>query len=245
MTITENGEIMVSVAEHFASVHNVAWLYADAMDFYPLAVGEDGQGQAATLNVANLRRDAVYEDSVRLVILSFIAWAEDEGTIYTRSNCASLARDYPEMWVYVCGVSGFSNYEALALRADAEIPQSLAESLTGLADEYPIYSSEHVAELETQLAHDAWEDFLQYDVPREIEGVFAERFGGNWKTDRPDVARQWAQTPREHLRKRFYALLSDRSDPYETESATLITFPGQKDIVTTMAEEIIANGVNA
>jgi hypothetical protein len=97
-------------------------------------------------------------------------WSNYGGDDLCRSNERALVRDYPESFVWLYGGHDSA---ALALPITCD-DADLVRIIAGLED-YPIYDEEDHRELEHELAREAWDGYLQWDVPRDL----AEMIGDN------------------------------------------------------------------
>lgn len=93
------------------------------------------------------------------------AWGDYCGSSYNRSNNIALLRDFPDTFVVLS--MDFST-ETLLLPLGAEISEDLAEILTGIFDDYPLYDEGHHSEVEQQMTEDCWEQYGEWDLKREI-----------------------------------------------------------------------------
>lgn len=122
-------------------------------------------------------------------------WGDYSGSDYNRSNCRSILRDYPEIFIEVRG--GFnSSYLALAL--DAEVDEHVIDELASLLD-YPVWDEGDHAELLAQIEQESWDSWGASDLRREVlrlAGCDEERVD-EWldRTDFTDLA--WSEEVRE------------------------------------------------
>lgn len=133
-----------------------------------------GWGGISTRSDSGTIRPSDLEDEggARFVVFSRVTgWGDYAGSDYDRSNCRSLARDFPEIFVHVTGGYG---YEVLAIDLDLELPEDtdlagevyVLRILRELADDYPIYDESDHSELQMELEQEDWESFGRDEVRR-------------------------------------------------------------------------------
>ena len=111
-------------------------------------------------------------------MVPYTGYSDYSGSGVDKSNNRSLLRDYPETFTQAIG--GY-NTEELMLSADyyaprdseshdsrAERTEYLIRALEHLSD-YPLYDEEDYSALEMEEADNAWEQFLEWDVPRQLQ----------------------------------------------------------------------------
>lgn len=149
-------------------------------------------------------------------------WGDYVGGTAERANCVWLRDNYGENVITVTGDYGS---EWIVLPLDAEVPYTLADDIVALAD-YPLFDDEVMSEVETQLADEAWDCYLTYDVTRELAArgvdIDSEAFDVN------------------AYRGRFYTLTGEMPEPYYAESAVGVVFPCMSDVLDVLAAEILA-----
>lgn len=146
-------------------------------------------------------------------------WGDYVGSGVERSNHRSLLRDYPETFVDVYGDYS-SHYLVIPV---ANLTQELVDTFTGLRYEYPLYDESDHSELEMELADEAWDAYVKWDLPRALReaGVSDEVLD---------------EISDEDLRERFYTAVSDTPQPYYCESADSVVFPYWDDVVAALVE---------
>jgi hypothetical protein len=159
-------------------------------------------------------------EAAGLYVVDQLWWGEATGDAVARSNHRALARDYPQEFVGLYDVFGA---RGLALPADCR-NQQLAAALAGLA-EYPLYDEDDHCALTQELADQAWEGWLRFDVP----AILAERHNLD-----PDTA----GITDEHLRDAFYQQYGNRFGDEYADTATSVTFPHLDQAVAVLAEQL-------
>jgi hypothetical protein len=168
-------------------------------------------------------------DKIDLYILPKLWWGDYTGSDMSRSNHRSLLRDYPEVFVELTGDFcafglGILPFCAFGLGILPEFDhQELAEILVELHDGYPLYDEDDHSALTAELAEEAWEGFLQWDVPAMLEDAGI------------DVVARGIGLP--ELREAFYRLYSEFGDEY-AETAVSVVFPSLARAVDRLADEI-------
>jgi hypothetical protein len=167
------------------------------------------------------------------VMLRLTLWGDYCGSGVERSNHRALLEDYPDTFVDVYGDYG-SSY--LALATDQPIDSDLFEALVRLADDYPLYDDEDHSRLEDEMAMEAWDLYLCYDVPRGLR----ERGVSDDDLEALDS---------DALREAFYHFTAEaNSGPY-LESADSVVFPEMDAtldlLVTWVAESVAAQTTKA
>jgi hypothetical protein len=158
-------------------------------------------------------------------VLGLTVWSDYSGGTVERSNERSLQRDFPGTFVHLYGGFGTSGLMITIDRPATYDPGTwlyVLEILAGLAD-YPVVDEEDLSALEMELAEEAWEAYLGYDVLRDLE-----------KAGVPEDALS-ADTS---IRDRFYALTYEADYGPEAESAVSVVFPFYDRVVATMAREM-------
>jgi hypothetical protein len=86
-------------------------------------------------------------------------------------------------------------------------------------DEYPLYDEDDHSALELELADEAWDAWVRFDLGRSLSdaGVDVDAISDD------------------ELRERFYAFVSDTPQPYYCESADSVVFPYWDDVVAALA----------
>jgi hypothetical protein len=153
-------EDMVSVRE-FARDHKYGPLE-------PLKVGGGLKDSDPYVNSAWLERGyaaaQVTADNADLFAIQHAYGRDSYGRDpLSESNYAYLETNYED---YLIRVS-YVNVDQWAIRADAEIPESLAEILAGLED-YPVIDEGDMSQLEWDLMAEDWEDWGRDEFRQEI-----------------------------------------------------------------------------
>jgi hypothetical protein len=198
------------------------------------------------------------------VLINYTGWSDYSGSTVERSNYRSLLRDYPDTFTDVYG--GHSTSELmLSVRwtAPDDGRASLLDDLRALAD-YPLYDEEDHSMLEMELADEAWDAYLDYDVRSDLVGacespdamedmletieVLATKHdAGNYPNTTckcGESFRNWdailAHTGKFYsLRDRFYGSLRDmNSDPYSEDAVGSVVFPHFDEQITIIAEQL-------
>ncbi len=159
-------------------------------------------------------RELHAEDTQVLLRVPYTAWGDYGGDVYDRSNMRSLLRDYPDTFVV-----GNGNYfsSTLYLPVTWTPPEDgragLLEVLAGLL-EHPVYDDEDVSGLQMEIAEDAWDAWLSYDVRSDLSDHLL-----------PDD---------DALRADVYRLLGEQPVAYEAEGATDVRFPYLPNVIATL-----------
>jgi hypothetical protein len=166
------------------------------------------------------------------VVLGLTVWSDYSGSTVERSNERSLLEDYPQTFIRLYGGYGTSGLmlpvdrpaDWFADDEDGGIDrwQGLLEDLAKLAD-YPLYSEEDLSALETEIADEAWADYLRSDVLADLA-----------KAGVPDEALQ----DEGKIRTRFYEITYSQDYGPEAESAVSVHFPFYDATVATLAAEL-------
>lgn len=158
-------------------------------------------------------------DKIDLYILPELWWGDYTGSDISRSNHRSLVSAYPKVFVELTG-----NFGAFGLGILPEFDhQELAEILVELHDGYPLYDEDDHSALTDELADEAWEGFLQWDVPAMLEDAGI------------DVVARGIGLP--ELREAFYRLYQEFGDEH-AETAVSVVFPSLARAVDRLADEI-------
>jgi hypothetical protein len=133
-------------------------------DMMPNPVG----GDEVSMSDMGITRHSWDEDSegAEYVALGFTLWGNYVGASYTRSNERSLWRDYPETFIRS---TGFPGAVELLIPADADIDESLFDTLVELADEYPMYDGQDYSELEQEVFEEDLTSWIIPDIRGSIE----------------------------------------------------------------------------
>lgn len=105
------------------------------------------------------------------------AWSDNDayGCTVSRSNERSLTRDYPNVFTYQAdadnglAVPVFIDTDDYAdepnnPHVNPETAESLAEAFVALAEEYPLYDEMDHSGLEMNLADEAWDAYIEWDL---------------------------------------------------------------------------------
>ena len=106
----------------------------------------------------------------------------DQTSTVLRSNYRSLRRDYPDVWTD----RSYANVNALGAFI-AELTPELAETLTGLATDYPAYNEEDISELESDEISEQWDDFGAYELGQELPEDVQDTWNELPATDQRDL----------------------------------------------------------
>jgi hypothetical protein len=160
------------------------------------------------------------------VVIELATWSDYSGNAVERSNYRSLLRDYPDTFTDVRG--GYDTY-ALLLSVDWTPPEDgregLLEELSALAD-YPLYDEEDYSALEMELADEAWDAYLKWNVPSYLaadHGVSEEALEG---------------VDEEILREAFYRITGEQPEYPYGETAVDVHFPYLTETIAQMAREL-------
>lgn len=185
------------------------------------------------------------------VLINYTGWSDYSGSTVERSNYRSLLRDYSGTFTDVYGGYGTSQL-MLSVRwvPPGDGRAGLLDDLRALAD-YPLYDEEDHSALEMELADEAWDAYLDFDVPRalaetsESSEAMEDMLDAMAKVDTeranafgPVTNPEWGK--RETLKDMFYESLSDVDHDYYSESATDIVFPSLDKQVAIIAERLWA-----
>ena len=196
------------------------------------------------------------------VLLNYTGYSDYSGSSADRSNHRALMRDYPETFTNAYGGHGT---EELMLSVDWTPPgdgrDGLLDAIAALAD-YPLYDEEDHSYLEMEAADDAWDQFLSWDVPRDLaeksespeameDALEAlEALSARHSAEYPatvcqcgHVSRNWDAmiTHLERfrsLRDMYYESLRDQNESPYLEDAANIYFPCHADSIEQIAERI-------
>jgi hypothetical protein len=183
-------------------------------------------GDTVSMDNFGLQRHSFDSDAegAEYIALDFTLWGDYIGSVYARSNERSLLRDYPDTFIQATGYPGA--YE-LYLPADADIDEHLFAELVSLADQYPVYDESDESELEMELADEAWDDYLEWDIPSDLEKTHS-------------IDRELIDENMERIKTRFYELTGDADEYPYAESAISVVFPKYDETLTTIAQELQA-----
>jgi hypothetical protein len=162
-------------------------------------------------------------ETAGLYVVDRLWWGDYTGDAVARSNHRALTRDYPDQFVGLYDVFAASG---LALPPDCR-DHRLAAALAGLA-EYPLYDEDDHCALTVELADQAWDGWLRFDVP----AILAERHGLD-----PDTH----GISDEQLRDVFYQLYGDRFGDEYADTAVSVTFPRLDAAVAVLADQLRAH----
>lgn len=159
-------------------------------------------------------------------ILDLTTWSDYSGSTVERSNERSLLRDFPQTFIRLYG-----GYGTRGLMLPVNMPESydedtwnyLLDELAALGD-YPLYDEEDLSALEMELADEAWDGYLNWDIPRDLEnrGVNDEVIDENI----------------ERIKERFYTLTMEADYGPEAESAVSVVFPFYDKTLDQIAYEL-------
>jgi hypothetical protein len=145
----------------------------------------------------------------------YTLWGDYIGDAVQRSNHRSILADFPDIF---SDFVGFPGAHELLLPAEGIDPDTLDELIRigqALRDDYPLYSDEDHSNLEMELADEAWDAYLSWDVMRSLGELGVD-------TDSVDENK---------VRELFYAATSeDPCSPY-AETADSVVFPYYDDDV--------------
>lgn len=157
--------------------------------------------------------DSSGSDKPDLYEIPVTNWGDYCGSGLARSNHRSLIRDFPNIFITM---NSGHNGNSLLIRADHT---KYADDIFAIGDilknEYPIYDEEDYSFLEMELAEEAWDAYLKFDLQSDL-------LRKNIDTDRINE---------DSLKERFYLLVSQGDKYPYLESADSIVFPGYGDIV--------------
>lgn len=138
------------------------------------------------------------EPMAHYLVVPDTEWGGYPTGVIQRSNFTALLQDYPSTFVRM----ELTQNEALYLPLEADIPDTLADALTGLL-EYPIYDEEHYYEMRHSLLVEWWdgtgiEDFV-YELCKQLTDDSDEHFAfADFKVTRQWISDQvWAAVRRE------------------------------------------------
>lgn len=236
------------LASELIGVHGVTehWFTAPLQRTtgYDMVAGDHytyGAGDTVHWSDVRAAGDSDWCEGRAILTFDYTAWGDYVGSMVERSNCRAMLEDFPETFVEVRGDYGS---KCLAVFADAAIPELVADVIRALA-EYPLYSDEDHSNLEMEETEEAWEQYAESDLTRELE-----RF--EFPTaDLPAYAVELLDTPdawqdivdsldSAWLRERFYSHTVDADQYPYGESAVNIVFPCWDDTVKAIALEMIA-----
>lgn len=108
------------------------------------------------------------------VDLGRVARSEDQAgqsSTLDRSNYRRLLEDYPESFT----VLSYSNVDCLGAYV-GNLTEEVIDVLTGLVTDYPAYDDSDMSELESEEITESWDQYVRYDVAREIP----EKYRDQW-----------------------------------------------------------------
>lgn len=185
------------------------WTYGDWMDAQPF----------------------VTRETATHILVPYTSYSDYSGSTVEASNHRSLLRDYADTFVDVHG--GYDT-RALLLPVDWTPPgdgsDGLLDALESLSD-YPLYDEEDHSALEDELAQDAWEQYLSYDVNSALDD-----------SDVPDEILD--ATDGDTLRELFYEITYEQPHGPECEDAVSAYFPFFDDTVAEIARQLNAGLVH-
>jgi hypothetical protein len=182
------------------------------------------------------------EEATHLIV-PYTGWSDYSGSTVERSNNRALRNYYPDTFTLLYGGHGT---EELALplnwRPPADGREGLLDALAGL----PLYDEQDESMLVQELADEAWDTYLDYDVPRRL----AELSPSSEATE--DMLEAIAETdayantcygPREQheratLRNMFYEAMSAVDSYPESESATDVIFRDMDGIIEELSRAL-------
>jgi hypothetical protein len=157
------------------------------------------------------------DEAADLYVLGCLWWGEYTGDAIARSNHRSLIRDYPDTFI---GLFDTFDANGLALPPDFTDPH-----LTGVLEhltDYPLYDEDDYSTLTIELAEQAWDDWLCFDVP----ALLIERH--NLDPETVGISEQ-------DLRQAFFRLYGER---FADEYAETAAFPHLDQAITLLADHI-------
>lgn len=161
------------------------------------------------------------------VAVPLTVWGDYCGDTMQRANFEALQEDYPDTFIQV----GWSERDGISLVADLSKPldEHLLAGLIRMRDDYPCWSDEKMSEVEMNLAEEAWDGYLRYDLPGDLrdEGVNED------VVDELDVD---ADGPGS-LREVFYEITGNQPEypRGEAHCGTSVVFPYYKETLTEIA----------
>lgn len=120
-------------------------------------------------NDSNVTRHYVRDDmgaTATLFLLDSVAsnCEYSSADTYTASNLRSLTRDYhPRVVTY-----GYYNGE-IGVVLLASLDDDMVDMLVGLRQDYPVYDEEDHSALESELAYDAWDQYVWMDLCSDLQ----------------------------------------------------------------------------
>jgi len=152
-------------------------------------------------------------------------WGDYIGDAVQRSNHRCLLADFPGTFSDHVGFPGAHELLLPAEGVDADTIAELVRIGHALSD-YPCVDDEDLSRLEMELADEAWDAYLRYDVMRSLDELGVD-------TDEVDE---------EKVRELFYAALSEDCEYAYAESADSVVFPCYDDdvayVVARLAEVV-------
>jgi len=156
----------------------------------------------------------------------YTLWGDYIGDAVQRSNHRSILADFPDIFSDFVGFPGAHELILPAEGIDADTLDELIRIGQHIRDDYPLYSDEDHSNLEMELADEAWDAYLSWDVMRSLAELGVD-------TDTVDE---------EKVRELFYASLSDDPCSPYAESADSVVFPYYDDnvayVVARLAEVV-------
>jgi hypothetical protein len=193
--------------------------------------------------------DYVAASEATHILLGYTRWSDYSGSAVDRSNYRSLLRDFPAAFVDVYG--GYDTSQLMLPVSYRDADDYLIGKLRKLAD-YPLYDDDDHSALEMEVAQEAWESYLDSDVPRALIETSESPEAMEDMLDAIKECDEYANTcfgPREQsygwkvardtLRDLFYESLDGETGSYPyMESATDVVFPDMKDSIQRIADQL-------
>jgi hypothetical protein len=159
-------------------------------------------------------------ETADVVEVPYTCWGDYVGSTVERSNFRSLVEEYPDTFIEVYG-----GYDSHVLYLPTfKLTREIKELVNALFD-YPLVNDEDHSMLEIDLAWEAWDDWLRYDLFSDLveyEGLD------------PD---EWTNEEVEFVRERYYAIAMENTGPV-CEDAVSAYFPNHDETTETLAVEL-------
>ncbi len=120
-------------------------------------------------------------------------WGDYVGSAVERSNHRSILTEYGtgDDMLIVKDVRGDYSSHSLVMALDDRIPASLAEQLTKLADEYPLWDEDDHSQLEMELESEMWDAYVYADLRREMPDNLTDAFDETPESTLADWFWEW------------------------------------------------------
>lgn len=154
-----------------------------------------------------------------VIDVPYTVWGDYVGSTVERSNFRAFVEDYPDTFVEIYGDYGSHCLYLPTFKLSAD----LVEAIRHLFD-YPLYDEQDHSMLENDIAWEAWDGYLKFDINREIP----DDLGSDDWTDE-----EW-----EFFKQRYYTLTYEQNYGPECEDAVSAYFPFHDEVMELLVDEI-------